>query len=43
MFATDTIEPDEFVIEYVGEVIRASLADARERLYQVSQAVQVAV
>jgi hypothetical protein len=35
MFAVEPIEPDEFVIEYVGETVRVSLADARERLYQV--------
>ena len=36
MFAEDTMEPAEFAIEYVGELIRTPLADARERMYQVS-------
>ncbi len=35
MFATHVIEPEEFVIEYIGEMIRLSLADTRERVYQV--------
>lgn len=35
MFAEDVIEASEFVIEYVGELIRTPLADARERVYQV--------
>ncbi|KAF5836565.1 hypothetical protein DUNSADRAFT_5802, partial [Dunaliella salina] len=34
MFAEDIIEPAEFAIEYVGELIRTPLADARERMYQ---------
>lgn len=35
MYAVETIDTDDFVIEYIGEAIRVSLADARERLYQV--------
>lgn len=35
MFAMEAIEPMEFAIEYVGELIRVPLADARERVYQV--------
>lgn len=43
MYAAERIEPEEFVIEYVGEAIRVSLADARERLYQVRNCVREGV
>jgi [histone H3]-lysine4 N-trimethyltransferase SETD1 len=33
LFACDQIGGEEFVIEYVGEVIRQSVADHREKLY----------
>ena len=36
MFALEEIEPEEFVIEYIGETIRATLADKREREYQAA-------
>lgn len=34
LFAQEDIPEDEFVIEYVGEVIRSSLQDIREQEYQ---------
>ena len=33
LFAMETIAPEEFVIEYVGETIRQSVADHREKCY----------
>uniref|UniRef100_A0A4Y6F0I5 [histone H3]-lysine(4) N-trimethyltransferase n=1 Tax=Brachionus koreanus TaxID=1199090 RepID=A0A4Y6F0I5_9BILA len=33
LFAMETIGPEEFVIEYVGETIRQSVADHREKCY----------
>ncbi|CAF0726726.1 unnamed protein product [Brachionus calyciflorus] len=33
LFALETIGPEEFVIEYVGETIRQSVADHREKCY----------
>lgn len=33
LFALESIESGEFIIEYVGEVIRRSVSDVRERLY----------
>ncbi len=32
----ETIEPNDFVIEYVGELIRLKLSDAREAEYEAS-------
>ncbi len=37
MFALEEIEPEEFVIEYIGEVVRVSLADKREAEYQAAR------
>ncbi|KAL6752802.1 hypothetical protein V8C86DRAFT_1832704 [Haematococcus lacustris] len=34
LYATEPIEADDFIIEYVGEVVRWQLVDARERMYQ---------
>ncbi len=34
MFAAEAIEPDEFVMEYIGELIRGPLSDVRERQYR---------
>ncbi|KAF0979969.1 hypothetical protein FDP41_001122 [Naegleria fowleri] len=34
LFALETIEKDEMVIEYVGEVIREALSDIREKRYE---------
>lgn len=36
LFARDTIPAEEFVIEYVGELIRSSLEDIREAAYERS-------
>ena len=36
LFARDTIPAEEFVIEYVGELIRSSLEDIREATYERS-------
>ena len=36
LFAMETIEPGDFVIEYVGELIRLKLSDAREAEYEAS-------
>ncbi|KAK9806164.1 hypothetical protein WJX72_003709 [[Myrmecia] bisecta] len=34
LFAKTSIEPEEFIIEYVGEWIRASITNAREAAYE---------
>lgn len=34
MFAIEAIEPEQFVIEYVGELLRSRLADGREHEYE---------
>ena len=34
LFALEPIGPDEMVIEYVGEVVRQTIADHREKLYE---------
>ncbi|KAI1723082.1 SET domain-containing protein [Ditylenchus destructor] len=34
LFAMETIPPDEPIIEYVGEVVRHSIADVREKKYE---------
>ena len=34
MFAAEVIEPEAFVMEYVGELIRVSVTDVRERQYR---------
>ena len=34
MFADEAIEAGQFLIEYIGEMTRASLADIRERRYE---------
>lgn len=36
LFAMENIAAEEFVIEYVGEVIRKSVADHREKCYNAS-------
>ena len=36
LFARDTIPAEEFLIEYVGELIRSSLEDIREATYERS-------
>jgi hypothetical protein len=36
MYALQPIEAEEFVIEYIGEAIRAPLADKRERQYMAA-------
>ncbi|ORZ32738.1 histone methyltransferase [Catenaria anguillulae PL171] len=33
MYALEPIEPGEFIIEYVGEIVRQPIADVRERRY----------
>eukprot|EP00271_Cylindrocystis_brebissonii_P008888 TRINITY_DN2340_c2_g2_i1.p1 TRINITY_DN2340_c2_g2~~TRINITY_DN2340_c2_g2_i1.p1 ORF type:complete len:1349 (-),score=250.34 TRINITY_DN2340_c2_g2_i1:986-5032(-) len=34
LLAMETIEPEEFIIEYTGEVIRRTISDMRERRYE---------
>jgi histone-lysine N-methyltransferase SETD1 len=34
LFADEAIEREDFVIEYVGELVRANLADRREAMYE---------
>lgn len=34
LFAQEPIAPDEMVIEYIGEKIRANIADLREKQYE---------
>ena len=34
VFATEKIEPEIFIIEYTGELIRASVAEIREKRYE---------
>jgi [histone H3]-lysine4 N-trimethyltransferase SETD1 len=34
LFAQEPIAPDEMVIEYIGEKIRANIADLREKRYE---------
>ncbi|KAL3151508.1 hypothetical protein ABBQ38_012507 [Trebouxia sp. C0009 RCD-2024] len=36
LFAKQDIEPEEFIIEYVGQTIRTSLLDVREKAYERS-------
>lgn len=36
LFAMERIEPGDFVIEYVGQLIRLKLSDAREAEYEAS-------
>lgn len=36
LFARERIEPEEFIIEYVGEIIRKSLSEQREKEYNES-------
>lgn len=39
LFATDNIDPDENIIEYVGEVVRSTIADRREKLFTLKYGV----
>jgi len=34
LYAAEPIEPEEFVVEYLGEYVRSTLADARQRNYE---------
>ncbi|KAI8899994.1 histone methyltransferase, partial [Globomyces pollinis-pini] len=36
LFATEKIEAQEIVIEYIGEIIRQKVADHREKMYEAS-------
>ncbi|GAX72908.1 hypothetical protein CEUSTIGMA_g363.t1 [Chlamydomonas eustigma] len=36
MFAAEPIEAEEFVMEYLGEIIRVSISDVRERQYRAA-------
>ncbi len=37
LYATHSIPPEAFVIEYVGERVRAPLADVREKVHAYSE------
>ncbi|KAJ8906395.1 hypothetical protein NDN08_002888 [Rhodosorus marinus] len=34
LYAVESIEAGEYVVEYIGELVRNSVADSRERMYQ---------
>ena len=34
LYAAEPIDPEEFVVEYLGEYVRSTLADARQRNYE---------
>lgn len=36
MVAAEVIEPNQMVIEYIGEYVRECIADAREKMYEAS-------
>ena len=36
LFAGEEIAADEFIIQYVGELIRPVLSDTRERMYEAA-------
>lgn len=38
MFAAEVIEPGDFIIEYIGELIRVSLSDIRQQQYRAAGA-----
>lgn len=37
MFAAQVIEPGAFVMEYIGEIIRLTLSDVREKHYRAAK------